>query len=64
MHMVVIKFFRICKYVLHKYDLKQRQIFTQVFNVDKENPNKQTRQKILGHLFIEKNDSVLHICEG
>ncbi len=41
---------------LHKYDPKHHQIFTQVLNVDKENPIKQMRQKNLCHLFIEKND--------
>uniref|UniRef100_A0A8C1D663 Exocyst complex component n=1 Tax=Cyprinus carpio carpio TaxID=630221 RepID=A0A8C1D663_CYPCA len=38
------------------------QIFTQALKVDKENPVKQMRQKyMLCHLFIEKNDPVLHI---
>ncbi len=34
----------------------------QVLKVDKENPIKQVREKFLCHLFIEKNDPVLHIC--
>ncbi len=48
---------------LHKYDPKHHQIFAQVLKVDKENWIKQMRQKcFLCHLFIEKNDPVLHIC--
>ncbi len=48
---------------LHKSDPKHNQIFAQVLK-DKENPIKQMRQKyFLCHLYIQENDSILHICE-
>ncbi len=38
-------------------------IHTYILKVDKENRIKQVREKyFLCHLFIEKNDPVLHIC--
>ncbi len=53
-----------CSTFLHKYDPNHNQFFVQVLNVDREKPIKQMRQRyFLCHLFLQKNDPILQICE-